>query len=238
MKKLIVALSLFVWLSTSASFAFALTGSLGVKAPKLNADIQKEIDKTNVEVCVTMRGYFWDLETKTCLAGEEYCKGRGLEYDSGINGCVAPESGQGTLIPETTKTESVCEALFRYDSANLGKLKGFMSQSTNETQEMSELSVGDEKFTRLDVLGCAIKTGRIGLWMVPYFIKYLIQFALTVAGLVAIGSIVIGGYFYLFGGVMDDKDKGKRAILYGALGFVVAILAWAIVNIVIALATR
>jgi hypothetical protein len=96
----------------------------------------------------------------------------------------------------------------------------------------------DRDFYPLDVLGCAIKTGRISLWMVPFFVKYLIQFALSIAGLVAIGAVIIGGYFYLFGGVDNDKERGKKAVMYGLLGFVVAILAWTIVNAVIAILTR
>jgi hypothetical protein len=76
------------------------------------------------------------------------------------------------------------------------------------------------------------------MWMIPFFIKYLIQFAISIAGLVAVGAIIIGGYFYLFGGLVDDKEKGKRAIMYGLGGFVVVLLAWTIVNAVIALLTR
>jgi hypothetical protein len=150
---------------------------------------------------------------------------------------------QGTLIPYTGLSETECEDLFIYNQWNLGILKDVMlgNKLLSPAQFISKKEDGKtyaDNITPLDVLGCGIKTGRISLWMVPFFIKYLIQFALSIAGLVAVGSIIIRGYFYLFGGMVDDKDKGKRAIMYGLLGFIVALLAWTIVNAVIGLLTR
>lgn len=87
------------------------------------------------------------------------------------------------------------------------------------------------------VLGCAIKTGRISLWMVPYFIKYFIEFILYVGGLVAVGGILFGGATYIFSGLSNDKEKGKKAILYSVVGMILMYTAWAIVNIVIGLLT-
>lgn len=81
-----------------------------------------------------------------------------------------------------------------------------------------------------NVLGCAFKTGKFSLWMFPYLIEYFINFALSIAGLVAVLFIVVGGYIYMFGGLASDKDRGKKAILYGIVGFVIALLSWVIVN--------
>lgn len=88
-----------------------------------------------------------------------------------------------------------------------------------------------------DILACGIKTGGIKLWMIPYYIRYILQFIIGIAGLIAVGGIVYGGYLYLFAGISEDKDKGKKAIMYGVAGMVMTLVAWAFVNIVIAVVT-
>jgi len=87
------------------------------------------------------------------------------------------------------------------------------------------------------VLGCGIKTGNISFWMVPYYVKYLLEFVIGIAGLISVGGIVVGGFMYLFAGLSQDKDKGKNAIKNALIGLVLTLTAWAIVNIVIALVT-
>jgi hypothetical protein len=181
-----------------------------------------------------------------CEEWETYCEGQKpkLKYDPGIKNCYNPEVQQGTILPDAQYTEGECELLFNYGSTHLNELKEIVKKGEKKpiTFGQDEGKNDEEKLNKpivspLDILGCAIKTGRVSLWMIPFYIKYLIQFALSIAGLVAIGSIIIGGYFYLFSGLMDDKDKGKRAIIYGIVGFVVAILSWTIVNIVISVLT-
>jgi len=88
-----------------------------------------------------------------------------------------------------------------------------------------------------DLLGCAIKTGRISLNMLPYFIKYIADFALGLSGLIAVLFIVIGGYFYVWGGLTDNKEKGKKTIINALIGMSVAILSWTIVSLVLAVFT-
>jgi hypothetical protein len=87
------------------------------------------------------------------------------------------------------------------------------------------------------ILGCAIKTGKIRLWMVPYFIRYLLEFVLQLAGLIAVGGMVYGGFLYLFAGLTEAKDQGKKALKYSIMGFVLTMTAWALVNILISLLT-
>ncbi len=82
------------------------------------------------------------------------------------------------------------------------------------------------------ILGCAIKTGKVRLYMVPFFITYLIQFLLSIAGLVAVLFMVIGGYKYVVGGLTEDKESGKKTILHALMGFVVALSAWIVVNFI------
>jgi len=96
---------------------------------------------------------------------------------------------------------------------------------------------GGTEFTRNDVLGCAIKTGKVKLYMVPYFIQVILEFIIGISGIVSVAAIVYGGYFYMFAGVSEDKDTGKKAIQNGLIGMVLALTAWTIVNIVIGLLT-
>jgi type IV secretion system pilin len=88
-----------------------------------------------------------------------------------------------------------------------------------------------------DILACAIKTGDIHMWMVPFYIKYILEFVIGLSGLVCVGGIVYGGFVYIFSGIGDDKEKGKNAIMYSVIGLILTLLAWAIVNLVIALVT-
>ncbi len=83
-----------------------------------------------------------------------------------------------------------------------------------------------------EVLGCGVKTGRLKFYMVPFFITYLIQFLLSLAGLVAVLFMVIGGYKYVVGGLTEDKESGKKTILHAIVGFIVALSAWIVVNFI------
>ena len=86
---------------------------------------------------------------------------------------------------------------------------------------------------RSDILGCAIKTGRISLAMIPYFITYIINFLLGLVGIISVLFIVIGGYRYVLGGLTEEKEKGKNTIMHALMGMAVALLAWTIVNVII-----
>ncbi len=121
------------------------------------------------------------------------------------------------VLPRTTKSTKECFEFLRKESANLeNKLK-----STSIKQAEKD-----------DILGCTIKTGQTELWMLPFFVTYLINFVLALAGLIATLFIVIGGYWYIIGSAQGQTDKGKNTILYAIIGLVVSLLAWIIVNIV------
>lgn len=140
----------------------------------------------------------------------------------------------GTVLPGTEKKVVDCKVLMN-----------FMEIFEPDDREWLFGGDWDEKYTSSDgitytakdVLACGIKTGGIKLWMIPYYIRYILQFIIGLAGLIAVGGIVYGGYLYLFAGISEDKDKGKKAILYGVAGMVMTLVAWAFVNIVIAVVT-
>jgi hypothetical protein len=83
-----------------------------------------------------------------------------------------------------------------------------------------------------NILACAIKTGKVHFWMIPFFIVYIIEFLIGIAGLLAIAFIVIGGYQFIISGATEKRDEAKNTIMNAVLGLILAIVAWVIVNIV------
>ncbi len=82
-------------------------------------------------------------------------------------------------------------------------------------------------------LACGVKTGNVHLWMAPYFITFALEFLINLSGLISILMIVVGAYFYIAGGITDDKDQGKTIIQYAVLGLVVTTVAWVVVNLLL-----
>jgi TRAP-type C4-dicarboxylate transport system permease small subunit len=73
---------------------------------------------------------------------------------------------------------------------------------------------------------------------VDSFIKSLIQVVAGVAGLVATGFFVIGGFSYITSsGNPQHLDKAKRTLMYSGLGLIITIAAFVLSNIVTTLAT-
>lgn len=137
----------------------------------------------------------------------------------------------GTVLPGTEKNMDECERIGRY-------INGHPVEARNVVVERGSLDVPGMFIVSInDILGCAIKTGDIKLWMIPYYIRYILELIIGLAGLVSVGGIVYGGYFYLFSGITEDKEQGKNAIKNAIIGIVLSLTAWAIVNIVISLVT-
>lgn len=86
---------------------------------------------------------------------------------------------------------------------------------------------------RQTALSCGIKTGRIDLWLVPYYLVSVIDFALLLSGLASVLFIIIGGYHMIIGGYTDEKEKGKKTITYALLGLVISLVAYTIVNLLL-----
>ena len=74
---------------------------------------------------------------------------------------------------------------------------------------------------------------------VDNFIKSLIQVLAGLAGLVATGFFVMGGFSYITSsGNPEHLDKAKRTIMYSGLGLAITIAAFVLSNIVTTLATN
>lgn len=96
-----------------------------------------------------------------------------------------------------------------------------------EGQVVEGTTVGDLVFA------CAIKSGNIKFWMIPYFIRNILQWLLGISGLIAVLMTIIGGYYYIMGGLTEDKEKGKTIIQYALGGMALATLSWIIVNLIL-----
>ena len=105
--------------------------------------------------------------------------------------------------------------------------------SLNEASKEVEKSPDDLQ----NLLGCAITTGRISLSMIPYFIRYIINFMLGMSGIIATLFVVVGGYYYIYGGLTDQKEKGKKTIINALWGMSLAIVSWIIIQIILAALT-
>ena len=143
----------------------------------------------------------------------------------------------GTILPDTAYQQIAdCEAIMRYVNNHPEDIKKAISERQGSISGPSSVKYNySPSYT--DIMGCAIKTGDIKFWMVPYFARYILEFIIGVAGLASVAGIVYGGYFYLFAGLSDDQQKGKNAIKNSIIALVLSLSAWAIVNIVISLVT-
>ena len=74
---------------------------------------------------------------------------------------------------------------------------------------------------------------------VENFIRNVIQVVAGLAGLIATGFFVIGGFTYITSsGNPEHLDKAKRTIMYSGIGLAITIAAFVISSIVTTLATN
>jgi hypothetical protein len=137
-------------------------------------------------------------------------------------------SATNTILPNpegidiTTVTEKEC----------LNIVNGYL-----EFEDMSKQLVIDGKDQQDLLLACAIKSGKIKFWMFPFFIRYILQFLISLSGLLAVLMVLVGAYYYIAGGITDDKEKGKKIIQYALGGLVLVLLSWFIVNLLLLILT-
>lgn len=122
----------------------------------------------------------------------------------------------GTLLPQAQKDVD-CKELLDDLEKNPDPVEHFKQQ---------------DQTGRNNILACAIKTGKIHFWMIPFYIVYIIQFLIGISGLIAVLFIVIGGYQFVASGATEQKDKAKTTIKNALLGLVVVLVAWVVVNLI------
>lgn len=127
-----------------------------------------------------------------------------------------------TVLPYTSELES------RSEEDCIAVIKAV--ENISEVEEM--IKKGNEDSINF-FFGCAIKSGYIKFWMIPYFIKYILEYLIGIAGLLSVLMIIVGAYYYIWGGVVEDKEKGKKVIIYAVGGLIVTSLSWILVNIIL-----
>ncbi|MBI2463444.1 hypothetical protein HYV57_00635 [Candidatus Peregrinibacteria bacterium] len=126
----------------------------------------------------------------------------------------APITSAQTLIPFTNTNYDTCNEI--------------LNPNNTETIKQALKTIGE----RDQYLACAVITGRVHLYMIPYFIIYFIEILVTFAGTLCILFIVFGGLQYALGGISDTKEKGKKTVMNAIIGLIVTTMAWIIINII------
>jgi TRAP-type C4-dicarboxylate transport system permease small subunit len=80
-------------------------------------------------------------------------------------------------------------------------------------------------------------TGNVG--QVENFIRNIIQVVAGLAGLIATGFFVVGGFGYITSsGNPEHLDKSKRTLMYSAIGLAITIGAFVLSNIISEIASK
>ncbi len=138
----------------------------------------------------------------------------------------AQDGPSRTFLPQTDVTDCN-ETLLDIEQSSK-----FPIQDNSDNTHIGKWFAEQDTKLKNDILACAIKTGKIHFWMIPYFIVYFIEFLIGIAALVAIFFIVIGGYQLVISGANDQKDAAKNTIKHALMGLVLVSVAWVVVNVV------
>lgn len=138
---------------------------------------------------------------------------------------------QTTILPKAPDGDIDCVKVIN----DFNEIGNTSSTTTGTDGTITTKSIS----TSIDgVLGCAVKTGRVSLVMVPFFIRYISNYILGLISLIALLFVVIGGFLYTTGGLTPDKkDRGKTFISNALIGMAMAFLAWTIVNVILSAIT-
>lgn len=84
-------------------------------------------------------------------------------------------------------------------------------------------------FNCSDINGVSCNNGQT----VSGLIKLVINWALALAGLIAVLFLIVGGFWYITSaGDTEQAEKGKGTVLNAIIGIIIIVLSWIIVNVV------
>lgn len=121
-------------------------------------------------------------------------------------------------------------------SAGCKKLIDVALSTYGEDEAKVYIGKNENEFTET-FLACGISSGNMSFWMIPYYIRYTLSFLIGIAGLLSVLMILVGAYYYIAGGISDDKEKGKTIIKFAIGGLILTSLAWILVNFLLLLIT-
>lgn len=132
-----------------------------------------------------------------------------------------------SVLPETSDEYFECDPS---NESDWGFWKALFEGDSDYVKEIIDAAPKEDVEA---ILGCALKSGEVQFWMVPYYIVFIMEFVVQLAGLIVILMIMVGAYYYTAGGLTDDKEKGKTIITYAIGGFVLTLSSWILVNILL-----
>lgn len=176
-----------------------------------------KVDETFMK---TLKGGKEISNTKACSRiFKTEVDGKGSCYKNGVvQENVDKDSCEDSL-------ESEWRPLYQYDKAKERKVEQLIANRDKDTESY---------------LACAVISGNVRLWMVPYFIRYFADFILAISGSIAILMLIYGGYSYIIGSMSPESEgvnDGKKIIKYAIIGLVLTFSSWALVNVVLAVLT-
>ncbi len=141
--------------------------------------------------------------------------------------CFAPTTFAATsVLPQTSDEYFECDPSNKTDW-------GFWDSMFKDADYLKSVIDVAPKSDIEAILGCALKSGNIQFWMVPYFVVFALEFVIDLAGLIVVLMILVGAYYYIAGGLTDDKEKGRTIITHAIGGFILVLCSWIIVNIIL-----
>ncbi len=75
-------------------------------------------------------------------------------------------------------------------------------------------------------VGNAIKDGTLELKHIPEILIHWIDYVAAISGSIAVIMIVVGGIQYAVGSVSDEKERGKKTLMYALMGVFVVFISW------------
>lgn len=134
-----------------------------------------------------------------------------------------------------SSTFAVGDTILPHDPQDWGgaRLDCDYEVQSNTIRYLDPSQTAQDDKERQTTLYCAIVTGYIQMWMIPFYIKYLAEFLIGLAAILCMLFIVIGAYHFVIGGVVEEKEKGKKTLIYAIMGLALVLLSWTIVNVVL-----
>lgn len=164
-------------------------------------------------------------DTKLCSRIFKKVENQGCRVDNTVELFGDPNNKNIKDADDCKIVGGVLVESYRYDKKQENDIKKKIAARDNDTESY---------------LACAMISGNIKLWMMPYYVRYMADFVISIAGPITIIIIIIGGYVYItgsLGGEGEGAAKGKKIILAGVLGLVLIFSAWTIVNVLLAVLT-
>lgn len=134
--------------------------------------------------------------------------------------------GLSSLLPNLDTSLDPCDP----NAESWGVYEPFFKDASGDLNDyLKEASSADTEW----FLACALKTGNVTFAMIPYYIRFALDFLIQIIGLMIVAIIMVGAYYYIAGGVTDDKEKGKKIITYAIGGYALVLVSWVLVNVLL-----